>query len=61
MSRGGILEDGTRYFGNRATQVFSRPEFADYSAKNLVLLEVDFPQGKKQSAEQKAANEKLAQ
>lgn len=42
-------------------QVFSQPEFADYAAKNLVLLEVDFPRTKEQSAEQKAANQKLAE
>ncbi|MEO8439214.1 MAG: thioredoxin family protein [Spartobacteria bacterium] len=41
-------------------QVFSQPEFADYAAKNLVLLEVDFPRTKELSAEQKTANEKLA-
>jgi thioredoxin-related protein len=27
--------------------VFSKPEFTDYAAKNLVLLEVDFPNKKK--------------
>jgi thioredoxin-related protein len=42
-------------------QVFSQPEFAEYAGQHLVLLEVDFPRGKKQSAEQKAANEKLAE
>lgn len=41
-------------------QVFSKPEFADYAAKNLVLLEVDFPRFKKQSDEEKAGDEKLA-
>ena len=41
-------------------QVFSQPEFSEYATKNLVLLEVDFPHTKKQSAEQQAANEKLA-
>lgn len=42
-------------------QVFSKPEFADYAAKNLVLLEVDFPRFKKQSDEENVANQKLAQ
>ena len=42
-------------------QVFSQPEFAEYAGQHLVLLEVDFPRRKKQSAEQKAANEKLAE
>ena len=41
-------------------QVFSQPEFADYAAKNLVLLEVDFPHNKAQTDGQKAANDKLA-
>ena len=42
-------------------EVFAQPEFADYAAKNLVLLEVDFPRRKEQSAGQKAANEMLAE
>ena len=41
-------------------QVFSQPEFKDYAARHLVLLEVDFPRTKELSAEQRAANEKLA-
>jgi protein disulfide-isomerase len=41
-------------------QVFSQAEFAEYANQHLVLLEVDFPRTKEQSAEQKAANEKLA-
>ncbi|MEO5717189.1 MAG: thioredoxin family protein [Chthoniobacterales bacterium] len=40
--------------------LFSKPEFAQYSAKHLVLLEVDFPRRKKLSAEQQAANAKVA-
>jgi thioredoxin-related protein len=42
-------------------QVFSKPEFAEYAAKNLVLLELDFPRRKELPAEQRAANTKLAQ
>jgi thioredoxin-related protein len=38
----------------------SRPEFNAYAAKNLVLVELDFPQGKRQSAELVKQNEKLA-
>jgi protein disulfide-isomerase len=41
-------------------EVFSQPQFADYAANYLVLLEVDFPRTKVQSAEQKLANEKLS-
>lgn len=37
-------------------EVFSQAEFAEYAKKNLVLVEVDFPRAKKQSAEQKKAN-----
>src|SRR5687767_11096678 len=29
-------------------RVFSRPEFIEYAEKNLVLIEVDYPQRKKQ-------------
>jgi thioredoxin-related protein len=40
-------------------EVFSKPEFAEYANRNLVLVEVDFPRSKKQSAELKKANEAL--
>ena len=42
-------------------EVFSKPEFAEYARKNLVLVEVDFPKKKKLSAEQKRANDALQQ
>jgi len=42
-------------------EVFSKPEFAEYARKNLVLVEVDFPRKKKLGAEQKKANEALQQ
>jgi len=42
-------------------EVFSQPEFAEYAAEKLVLLEVDFPREKAQSEEQKEANRILAQ
>jgi protein disulfide-isomerase len=41
-------------------RVFSRPEFIGYANKNLILVEVDFPQRKKQSGSLKAQNEKLS-
>jgi protein disulfide-isomerase len=41
-------------------RVFARPEFRSYADKNLILVEVDYPQRKKQSAELKKQNEKLA-
>ena len=40
-------------------EVFSKPEFAEYATKNLVLVEVDFPRTKKLSAELKKANAAL--
>jgi thioredoxin-related protein len=39
-------------------ETFSKSEFTDYAAKNLVLVEADFPK-KPQSAELKAANKAL--
>jgi thioredoxin-related protein len=40
-------------------EVFDQQKFKDYAAKNLVLVEVDFPQSKPQSAEIKKQNETL--
>ena len=40
-------------------EVFSKPEFSEYAKKNLVLVEVDFPRQKQQSADQKKANQAL--
>ena len=42
-------------------EVFSKPEFEAYASKNLILLEIDFPRGKAQSAELKQQNQQLAQ
>jgi thiol:disulfide interchange protein len=39
---------------------FSQPEFADYAKKNLVLLQLDYPDKKPQSDELKAANAALS-
>jgi len=41
-------------------EVFDTPEFEAYAAKNLVLVEVDFPRKKEMSPELKAANQALA-
>jgi thioredoxin-related protein len=41
-------------------EVYSSPEFTEYAAKNLVLVEVDFPRDKPQTDAQKKANEALA-
>ena len=42
-------------------EVFDTPAFKEWAAKNVILLEVDFPQRKAQAAEIKQQNEKLAQ
>ena len=41
-------------------RVFSQSEFRAYAEKNLVLVEIDFPQRKKQAPELKKQNEKLS-
>ena len=41
--------------------VFSSDEFATFAKANLVLVEVDFPRTKKQSAELKKANQALSE
>jgi thioredoxin-related protein len=41
-------------------RVLSRTDFAAYAEKNLVLVEIDYPQRKQQSAELKKQNEKLS-
>jgi protein disulfide-isomerase len=40
-------------------EVFDTKEFAEYAKDNLVLVEVDFPNKKKQSTELKRANQAL--
>ncbi len=42
-------------------EVFDTPEFAAWAKKNVVLLEIDFPQNKPQSAELKKQNEALSE
>jgi protein disulfide-isomerase len=42
-------------------EVFSKPQFADYAQKNLVLVQVDYPRNKPQSDELKAANKALGE
>lgn len=41
-------------------EVFNTPEFAEWAKEKVVLLELDFPKKKSQSAEEKAKNAKLA-
>ena len=40
-------------------EVFSKKEFKDYAKQNLVLVEVDFPNAKRQTKKLKEQNEKL--
>jgi thioredoxin-related protein len=40
-------------------EVFSKKEFKDYAKENLVLVEVDFPNAKRQTKKLKEQNEKL--
>jgi thioredoxin-related protein len=41
-------------------QILSKPEFKEYAAKNLVLVEVDFPRRKPQSVDLQKQNLELA-
>jgi len=41
--------------------VLSRPQFKEYARNNLVLVELDFPRAKTQSAELRKQNRQLAQ
>jgi len=41
-------------------EVFSKPEFESFAAKNLVLVEIDFPKRKPQTANMQKANATLA-
>ena len=41
-------------------EIFSKPAFIDYAKKNLVLVELDFPNNKPHAAEIKKANQPLA-
>jgi thioredoxin-related protein len=40
-------------------EVFAQPKFQDFAKKNLILVEVDFPQSKEQTAELKKQNSDL--
>jgi len=43
----------------QATEVFAPQQFKDYAAKNLVLLEVDFPRKNEKSSAERARNTDL--
>jgi protein disulfide-isomerase len=42
-------------------EILSKPKFKDYANKNLILVEIDFPRAKEQSANLREQNQKLAQ
>ena len=42
-------------------ETFDQPQFKEFADKNLVLVEVDFPQGKSLSPEVKKQNDALQQ
>ncbi len=42
-------------------EVFSKSEFQNFATDKLVLLKLDFPRFKKQTADERASNEKLMQ
>lgn len=52
--------DWCGYCKRMQAEVFSKPQFQDYAAKNLVLVELDFPRAKPQSDAVKKQNMKLA-
>jgi thioredoxin-related protein len=48
------------YCKQLGAEVFSKPQFQEYAAKNLVLVELDFPRNKPQSDAVKKQNMQLA-
>jgi thioredoxin-related protein len=52
--------DWCGYCKRMQAEIFSKPQFQDYAAKNLVLVELDFPRAKPQSDEVRRQNMKLA-
>jgi thioredoxin-related protein len=52
--------DWCGYCKRMQAEVFSKPQFQEYAAKNLILVELDFPRSKPQSDAVKTQNMKLA-
>jgi thioredoxin-related protein len=52
--------DWCGYCKRMQAEIFSKPQFQDYAAKNLVLVELDFPRAKPQSDTVRKQNMKLA-
>jgi thioredoxin-related protein len=52
--------DWCGYCKRMQAEIFSKPQFQEYAAKNLVLVELDFPRAKPQSDAVRRQNMKLA-
>ena len=52
--------DWCGYCKHMQADIFSKPQFQEYAAKNLVLVELDFPRFKQQSDAVRKQNMKLA-
>jgi thioredoxin-related protein len=52
--------DWCGYCKRMQAEVFSKQQFQEYAAKNLILVELDFPRSKPQSDAVKTQNTKLA-
>ena len=52
--------DWCGYCKRMQAEIFSKPQFQDYAAKNLILVELDFPRAKPQSDIVRKQNMQLA-
>ena len=52
--------DWCGYCKRMQAEIFSKPQFQDYAAKNLILVELDFPRTKPQSDTVRKQNMQLA-
>jgi protein disulfide-isomerase len=52
--------DWCGYCKRMQAEIFSKPQFQDYAAKNLILVELDFPRAKAQSDTVRRQNMQLA-
>ena len=52
--------DWCGYCKRMQAEIFSKPQFQDYAAKNLILVELDFPRAKPQSDTVRKQNMQLA-
>src|SRR5437660_9400290 len=52
--------DWCGYCKRMQAEIFAKPQFQDYAAKNLILVELDFPRAKPQSDTVRKQNMQLA-